>query len=57
MTKTCSEQLKQKGAIFYEWNPPRAKKGLLSHDEVLVRLVTSFATETDQIDLFLKNLG
>jgi threonine aldolase len=57
MTKACSDQLKQKGAIFYEWNPPRAKAGLLSHDEVLVRLVTSFATESDQIDLFLKNLG
>jgi threonine aldolase len=57
MTKACSEQLKQKGAIFYEWNPPRAKADLLGQYEVLIRLVTSFATETDQIDLFLKNLG
>ena len=57
MSKVSVEQLKHKGAIFYEWNPPRAKADLLSHDEVLVRLVTSFATETDQINLFLKNLG
>jgi len=57
MTKTCSEQLKQKGAIFYEWNPPRAKAGLLSQDEVLVRLVTSFATETGHVDQFLEILS
>lgn len=57
MTKTCSEQLKQKGAIFYEWNPPRAKADLMRQDEVLVRLVTSFATKTDHINQFLENLG
>ncbi len=53
LDKTLADQLKQKDAVFYQWNPPRAKPGLLEQHEVLVRLVTSFATETDHVDRFI----
>ena len=56
LDKARANQLQEKGAVFYQWNPPRAKPGLLGQDEVLVRLVTSFATEADQVDRFLELL-
>ena len=56
LEKTHAEKLQEKGAVFYQWNPPRAKPGMLGRHEVLVRLVTSFATEVDQVDLFLELL-
>jgi threonine aldolase len=54
LDKAHADQLQEKGAVFYQWNPPRAKPGLLGRDEVLVRLVTSFATEADQVDQFVE---
>lgn len=57
MDKTHANQLQEKGAVFYQWNAPRAKAGLLGQHEVLVRLVTSFATDVDQVDQFLELLG
>ena len=56
LDKAHADQLLEKGAVFYQWNPPRAKPGLLGQHEVLVRLVTSFATEADQVDRFLELL-
>jgi threonine aldolase len=56
LDKALADQLQEKGAVFYQWNPPRAKPGLLGEHEVLVRLVTSFATEADQVDRFLELL-
>ena len=56
LDKAHADQLQEKGAVFYQWNPPRAKPGLLGQHEVLVRLVTSFATEADQVDRFLELL-
>jgi len=56
LDKVHADQLQEKGAVFYQWNPPRAKPGLLGQNEVLVRLVTSFATEADQVDRFLELL-
>ena len=47
------EHLKRQGAIFHEWNLPRSKQDLIGDDEVLIRLVTSFATESDQVDRFI----
>ena len=46
--------LEARGAVYYRWSsasvpPDRAPRG----DEVLVRLVTSFATTTEEVDLFL----
>ncbi len=57
LDKAQADQLQEKGAVFYQWNPPRAKPSLLNQNEVLVRLVTSFATEDDQVDRFLELLG
>jgi threonine aldolase len=51
------DQLRQKGAVFYPWNPPRSKQELLGENEVLLRLVTSFATEEGQVDQFIDLLG
>lgn len=56
LNKAYANQLQEKGAVFYQWNPPRATPGLLGENEVLVRLVTSFATEADQVDRFLELL-
>ncbi|MGZ8239316.1 MAG: threonine aldolase family protein [Methylobacter sp.] len=55
--KKAADQLKQKGAVFYAWNPPRSKQGLLDENEILLRLVTSFATEEDKVDQFIALLG
>ena len=57
LDKGLADQLQKKGAVFYQWNLPRAKPGLLDQHEVLVRLVTSFSTEADQVDRFLEHLG
>ncbi len=52
-----AEELKHKGAVFYAWNPPHSKRHLLCDNEVLLRLVTSFATEANQVDRFIELLG
>jgi threonine aldolase len=57
LDKKHADQLQEKGAVFYKWNPPRAKPGLIIDGEVLVRLVTSFATEIDQVDRFVEFLS
>jgi threonine aldolase len=57
VARTLSEHLRQQGAVFHEWNPPRSKQNLIGEDEVLIRLVTSFATEPDDVDQFVDLLG
>ncbi|MBD9354943.1 threonine aldolase family protein [Methylomonas albis] len=52
-----ADRLQQQGAVFYPWNPPRAKPELIGEQEVLVRLVTSFATEPAQVDALIELLG
>lgn len=52
-----ANQLKHQGAVFYEWNPPHSMQELLGENEILLRLVTSFATEQEQIDQFIDRLG
>lgn len=41
------------GARFYRWEVPRDQPGLLEDGEVLIRLVTSFATTKEDVDTFL----
>lgn len=53
LDKGLAEKLMKKGAVFYIWNPPRSKQSQLGENEVLVRLVTSFATEISQLDQFI----
>ncbi len=55
--KAHVELLREQGAVFYLWNPPRANPNLLQSDEVLVRLVTSFATEEGQVERFIALLN
>ncbi|MDD2659657.1 MAG: low specificity L-threonine aldolase [Methylococcales bacterium] len=57
LDKVHAGRLRENGAVFYQWNPPRSKPGLLDQHEVLARLVTSFATEADQVDRFLELIG
>ncbi|MGD0961759.1 MAG: low specificity L-threonine aldolase [Methylomonas sp.] len=57
LDKAHANELQQKGAVFYQWNQPRAKPGFLAQDEMLIRLVTSFATEADQVDRFIEYLS
>lgn len=57
LQQSLAEQLKQKGAVFHQWNSPRSKVNLVANDEVLIRLVTSFATEIDQVDQFIDLLN
>lgn len=51
--KGHAELLKQQGAVFYTWNPPHANPELLAKNEVLLRLVCSFATKPDSVDRFV----
>ncbi len=56
LDKTLADQLQAQGAVFYPWNPPRANPDLLAEHEVLLRLVTSFATHVDEVDRFTEFL-
>jgi threonine aldolase len=40
------------GAALYDWPPPHGMQSLLKEDEVLVRLVTNFATTTEEVRRF-----
>ena len=57
MTKAQANHLQAQGAVFYRWNPPHANADLLDEHEVLLRLVTSFATEENQVDYLIDLLG
>ena len=57
INKNNLNQLEKKGVVFYQWNTPRAQTGLLAQDEILIRLVTSFATEAVNVDRFISLLG
>lgn len=55
LPRSMHEQLQSAGAVYYEW----PSTGLASHDElatdeVLVRLVTSFATHPDEVSNFIQ---
>lgn len=56
LDKAHAEELQEKGAVFYQWHLPRANPGLIDQHEVLIRLVTSFATEADQVDRLVELL-
>jgi threonine aldolase len=50
LDKAEADRLRQAGAVFYDWNAPRNAEFELVGDEVLVRLVTSFASSPQDID-------
>ncbi|AKH99091.1 L-threonine aldolase [Hoeflea sp. IMCC20628] len=54
LAKSLSRELMAKGAMFYEWTPPRSASHLVGADETMLRLVTSFATTEDMVDQFIE---
>lgn len=45
------------GAAFYEWRPPQGFAEPIADDEMMCRLVTSFATTADDVDRFAALIG
>jgi threonine aldolase len=56
MQKIKAEELRSKGAVFFEWGVPAAHSDLLQEGENLYRLVTSFATTSEEINEFISCL-
>lgn len=54
--KTMDQAFKA-GATFYDWPVPANRPDLVAEGEVLVRLVTSFATTAEQVDGLLALFG
>ncbi|MDE1157738.1 MAG: low specificity L-threonine aldolase [Neorhizobium sp.] len=53
LPKTSADAARNAGARFYDWPVPQNSPDLVGADEVLIRLVTSFATTEEDIDQFL----
>jgi len=54
MPRRLCRELKDAGAVFYEWPSPQlGTDARISPDEVLVRLVTSWATTDEEVDRLL----
>lgn len=56
MTKKKAEEIRAKGGVFFEWGIPNSHRNLVSDDEDLFRLVTSFTTTDQEVDEFLASL-
>ena len=53
-----ADRLRQAGAVFADWSSDTAEADIApGEQEVMVRLVTSFATTDDQVDAFLDVAG
>lgn len=50
LSLNTAEKLRRNDVMFHAWNVPREKQGIKHKDELLIRLVASFATESDHID-------
>ncbi|MBW8639155.1 low specificity L-threonine aldolase [Hoeflea sp. WL0058] len=57
LRKSKAQELREKGAVFADWNMPRRHSRGLDDDETLIRLVTSFATTDEHIDRFAQAIG
>jgi threonine aldolase len=57
LKRDAAERLRGAGATFYDWPAPDWAGLSLAGDEVLVRLVTSFATQQGDVDGFLRVLS
>lgn len=55
--KETAAKLEAEGAEFHEWPAPRSFTGEIGDNEVLCRLVTSFATTQDDVDRFCELAG
>jgi threonine aldolase len=52
--KSSADRAREKGAKFYDWQPPHGWLPLPKENETLIRLVTSFATTEDEVDQFIE---
>lgn len=57
LTKDAAERAEAKGARFYDWPIPAETPDLLQENEMLIRLVTSFATTEEDVDRFVEFLA
>lgn len=53
MKREVATGLQRQGAVFYDWHVPHHLAGSLADDEGLYRLVTSFATKSEDVDRFV----
>ncbi len=53
MKREVATGLQRQGAVFYDWHVPHHLAGSLAEDEDLYRLVTSFATKSEDVDRFV----
>lgn len=53
LSHASAEAAREKGAAFYDWPVPLTMEDLVAGDEVLIRLVTSFATTQEDVDQFM----
>jgi threonine aldolase len=57
LRRADAERLRRAGAFFHDWAEPHSAELGLAADEVLVRLVTAFATRPEDVEAFLRELG
>ncbi|MGB7286362.1 MAG: low specificity L-threonine aldolase [Salaquimonas sp.] len=57
INKQKAAELHSKGAKFFDWQVPSAHSDLLKEGEELYRLVTSFATTSEEVDQFMACLS
>ncbi|PDT83012.1 low specificity L-threonine aldolase [Sinorhizobium sp. BJ1] len=53
LKRELAARLQQQGAVFYDWPVPHHLAGSLTENEGLYRLVTSFATQAEDVDRFV----
>jgi threonine aldolase len=51
---SSADRAREKGARFHPWEPPHGWLPLPNENEILIRLVTSFATREDEVDQFIE---
>jgi threonine aldolase len=57
LRKETVDHLQKQGAQFHEWPVPRSFDGDIGDNEILCRLVTSFATTAEDVDRFCELAG
>jgi threonine aldolase len=57
MSRATLQSLKERGAHLHEWGIPSGLDDVPNENEVLARLVASFATTDADIDAFARALG
>ena len=52
LPRDLDTRMRAEGAIFYEWTPPHSMPDLVAEGETLVRLVTSWSTQEEDVERF-----